>query len=274
MKSCSMSILIIINIITQTSISARCEGQNCINRKPHNRIYVVAHRGAHQGIPENSLPAYQKAIDLGCDFVEIDVRTTKDGRFVSIHNSKIDDYVTGLKGKVKDFTFDELRSLDIGIKKGNEWKGTRIPSFQEILELCKGKIGIYLDLKEAPVDKLVEIIKEYGMEKDIIWYIAASDENDLGELKSSCPECIPMPDPGAQNNIKTVADKFNICVLSTDMGRLSAEFVSIAHKYNTMVISDEKEGDKAEWKKMLEWKTDGIQTDRPEILISFLKSVK
>jgi len=49
----------------------------------------------HNGIPENSLAAYQKAIDLGCDFVEIDVRTTKDGRFVSVHNSTIDSYVEG-----------------------------------------------------------------------------------------------------------------------------------------------------------------------------------
>ena len=47
----------------------------------HDGVYVVAHRGAHEGIPENTLPAYQKAIDLGADFVEIDVRTTKDGKF-------------------------------------------------------------------------------------------------------------------------------------------------------------------------------------------------
>ena len=48
--------------------------------------YVIAHRGVHNGIPENSLAAYQKAIDLGCDFIEIDVRKTRDGRMVSIHN--------------------------------------------------------------------------------------------------------------------------------------------------------------------------------------------
>ncbi|MGZ5101743.1 MAG: glycerophosphodiester phosphodiesterase [Usitatibacter sp.] len=95
-------------------------------------------------------------MDLGCDFVEIDVRTTKDGKFVSIHDSKIDDYVPGKKGRVNELTYDELRALDIGIKKGTQWEGTRIPSFEEILQLCHGKIGIYLDLKSAPVDKLVE----------------------------------------------------------------------------------------------------------------------
>lgn len=69
--------------------------------EPKNKsTYVIAHRGVHNGIPENSLPAYQKAIDLGCDFIEIDARETKDGRIVSIHNSTIDAYVKGGKGKM------------------------------------------------------------------------------------------------------------------------------------------------------------------------------
>jgi len=244
----------------------------CITRKPRNGIYVIAHRGVHHGIPENSLPAYQKAIDIGCDFVEIDVRTTRDGRFVSIHDSKIDDYAEGKKGKVNELTFDELRALDIGIRKGPQWKGTRIPSFEEILELCRGKIGIYLDLKSAPVDKLVEIIKRYGMEKDVIWYIPASDTKNINELRLICPECLPMPDPGAKNNIKAVREKFSSCVLATDLKQLDGEFVKIAHENNIKVISDDKEAKKDEWTKMIEWKTDGIQTDKPEKLISYLKS--
>jgi glycerophosphoryl diester phosphodiesterase len=60
-------------------------------RAPRNgNVYVVAHRGAHDGVPENTLAAYQRAIDMGCDFVEIDVRTTRDGVLVSIHNSTIE----------------------------------------------------------------------------------------------------------------------------------------------------------------------------------------
>ncbi|MGZ7210565.1 MAG: glycerophosphodiester phosphodiesterase, partial [Methanobacterium sp.] len=181
------TLLVLVYIIFPLKIYAQGPDRTCIMRKPHNGTYVIAHRGAHHGMPENSLPAYQKAIDLGCDFVEIDVRTTKDGKFVSIHDSKIDDYVPGKKGRVNELTYDELRALDIGIKKGTQWEGTRIPSFEEILQLCHGKIGIYLDLKSAPVDKLVEIIKKYGMERDIIWYISASDSKDLNDLKANCP---------------------------------------------------------------------------------------
>ena len=127
-------------------------------RKAKHGVYVIAHRGAHVGIPENSLAAYQKAIDLGCDFVEIDVRTTKDGHFVSMHNSTIDEYVNGAKGKVSEHTLAELKLLDIGSRVGSEWKDTRVPTFEEILKLCQGKIGIYLDLKAASIPALVKII--------------------------------------------------------------------------------------------------------------------
>jgi glycerophosphoryl diester phosphodiesterase len=83
---------------------------------------VVAHRGEHNGIPENSLPAYRKEIEPGYDFVEIGVRTTMDGRFVSVRNSGIDDYVEGYRGKVREYSFSELRSMDIGLITGREWK--------------------------------------------------------------------------------------------------------------------------------------------------------
>src|SRR5262245_18834783 len=78
----------------------------------HGGVYVVAHRGAHQGIPENSLAVYQRAIELGVDFVEIDIRMTKDGVPVSRHNDSVDAYVKGAKGRVEDMMFDDLRELD------------------------------------------------------------------------------------------------------------------------------------------------------------------
>lgn len=71
-------------------------------RKENNGdMYVIAHRGAHNGIPEISLAAYQKAIDLGFDFVEIDVSTTKDGKFTSVHNSTIELYIEVITGESK-----------------------------------------------------------------------------------------------------------------------------------------------------------------------------
>jgi glycerophosphoryl diester phosphodiesterase len=157
---------------------------------------------------------------------------------------------------------------------GPEWKDTRIPSFEEILRLCKGKIGIYLDLKAAPVPELIRIIKQYKMERDIFWYIPSNRVKEISELATDCPGCILMPDPGKEDNVLNVIEEFNAKVLATDMGDLSNSFVYKAHSLNAAVIVDEGEGTKAEWTKIIEWHTDGIQTDDPEKLISFLKSRK
>ncbi len=146
-------------------------------------IYVIAHRGAHQGIPENTLAAYQQAIDLGADFVEIDLRTTKDGQFVSIHNRTIDAYtIDGSRGQVRDFTLQQIRALDIGSRVGPEWKDERVPTFDEILELCKDRIGIYLDLKDAPVDQVAAKIQEHGMQRQVVWCESSHCGRDSSQL--------------------------------------------------------------------------------------------
>lgn len=232
-------------------------------------VYVVAHRGAHEGIPENSLPAYQKAIDLGCDFVEIDVRTTKDGKFVSVHNGTIDSYVEGQKGRVSDMTLDELRALDIGARVGEQWKGTRIPTFEEILDLCKGKIGIYLDLKAASVPELVKIVKAKGMENDVIWYVGG---RNLADLKASCPECFEMPDPGPEKNLAGLLAETKPRTVAAVWEHLSKTFVDACHAAGAIVICDEDGTDC--WNDMLAWGTDGIQTDHPADLIAYLNARK
>jgi len=241
-------------------------------RKAKNgNVYVIAHRGAHVGIPENSLPAIRKAIELHCDFVEIDTRLTKDGHIVSVHNSLVDEYVVGSKGKVNGFTLEEIKKLDIGEKTGANWKNTRIPTIEEILQLCKGKIGIYLDLKEPLVEQLIPIIRKYGMEQDIVWYIPVNRSEEITLLQKLSPKSIPMPDPGSEKNIEQACKAFHPQVLASDMGQLNASFVQKAHQNSARVFVDENKGTAEEWNQILEWETDGIQTDDPEKLISFLK---
>jgi len=260
-------LFVFLSILPLNNISA----QDYLPKPKSANVYVVAHRGAHIGIPENTLAAYKKAIELGCDFVEIDLRKTKDGKFVSVHNSTIDAYTDGkVKGKVGDFTLAELKQLNIGERVGPEWVNERIPTFEEILQLCKGKIGIYLDLKEPDVKAQIDIIRKYGMEQDIIWYIPASYMDVIKEVKKICPKCIPMPDPGPKENIKKVFDEVHPIVIATDMGELNSEYMSIAKELKIRVIVDEDKGTEEEWDRILNWGTDGIQTDNPARLIKYL----
>jgi len=252
---------VLLSIVTLTSASTELP----LLPPKQGGLYVVAHRGAHQGIPENTLAAYQKAIDLGADFVEIDVRTTKDGKFVSVHNSSIDAYAPGHTGNVAEMTLEELRALDIGSRVGPEWAGAKIPTFEEILDLCKGKIGIYLDLKNAPVMPLAEAIMARGMEHQVIWYAGVSE---LEEMKEVCPECVEMPDPGPEEFLAKLLETKPRVVASV-WRFYSPAFVKACHDAGAIVIVDES--DPTCWEDAIAWGSDGIQTNHPEELIAFLK---
>ena len=262
--------LIVFSLSAQTM--AQTHSANFPKPKQGN-TYVIAHRGAHNGIPENSLAAYQKAIDLGCDFIEIDTRLTKDKVIVSVHNPKIDAYVAGRGGNVGDYTLAELKTMDIGAGVGEEWEGTQIPSLEEILELCRGKIGIYIDLKEPLVPEVLSLLQKYQMEGNAVWYIHHLRMKQIKKVNKSCDKCYVMPDPGKEKNIKKVVRKAKPVVLATDMSKLNDQFVKTAHKYNVKVFTDDDAGNVEEWKKILEWGTDGIQTNHPEKLIQYLKKI-
>jgi glycerophosphoryl diester phosphodiesterase len=265
--------IILCSILFVSSVSPFAQSTDETNREailpsPKNGgVYVVAHRGAHNGIPENSLPAYEKAIELGADFVEIDVRTTRDGNLVSIHNATIDAYVERRTGKVNEMTLAELRTLDIGVRVDSKWKGTRIPTFEEILSLCKGRIGIYLDLKDADVGEVVDVIREYNMEQEIIWYASPRNLEKLGKL---CEQCIPMPDPYTEKNLPKIIERFKPDVIAATWDDYSKRFVETCHDAGAIVIVDES--DPSCWEDAVAWGSDGIQTDHPEELIAYLKS--
>ncbi len=245
-------------------------GEETPMRQPrHGDVYVVAHRGAHRQIPENTIAAYRRAIELGVDFIEVDVRTTRDGEFVSVHNPTVDAYCTdGTTGRVRDFTLAELKTLDIGSRIGPQWADERIPTFAEILDLCRGgKCGIYLDLKAADVEPLIRLIRERGMARDVLWYASPGKLEDVREL---CPECIPMPDPGPEIMLPGIIEVFKPRVIAAVWRHYSPGFVQTCHENGAIVIVDES--DPTCWGDALSWGSDGIQTDHPAQLIEFIES--
>src|SRR5258707_15216110 len=99
------------------------------------RIMVIAHRGEHLHHPENTMAAFQAAIDAGADYFELDVRTTSDGKFVIMHDNTLDRTTNGT-GEVYKHTFDEIRALDAGAKFSPAFAGTKVPTLDEALELA------------------------------------------------------------------------------------------------------------------------------------------
>src|ERR1017187_1147543 len=126
------------------------------------RVVAISHRGEHLHHPENTMPAFQEAIRLGAGYIEVDVRTTADGKLILSHDGTVNRCTNG-QGDVARMTFDELRALDAGIKSGPEYAGTRMPSFDEVLDLARGKIDVYVDVKQVSARDLVAHIQDHGM---------------------------------------------------------------------------------------------------------------
>lgn len=110
------------------------------------RPLIFAHRGACKVAPENTLPAFQAALDLGADGIELDVQFSSDGKLVVIHNPTLEATTDGA-GRVTAHTFEALRSLDAGRHFGSQFAGTPLPALDEVLDLCKGRLLMNIELK-------------------------------------------------------------------------------------------------------------------------------
>jgi len=131
---------------------------------------VIGHKGSCADSPENTLAGIRRAIEAGAHAAEVDVRTTKDGFLVCMHDDTLD-RTTERKGRVSDLTLVEIQKLDVGSKFDKKFAGERVPTLREVLTVAKGKTGIMLDLKEAGDDyirKIVAEVREHGEPKRIV----------------------------------------------------------------------------------------------------------
>lgn len=116
---------------------------------PATRVrQVVAHRGSSVDRPENTLASTRRAIEVGATACEVDVRTTRDGALVLSHDATLDRMTDG-SGKINDKTLGEIQQFDAGRKFDPKFSGERIPTLEQVLTLCRGKIDVLLDLKEG-----------------------------------------------------------------------------------------------------------------------------
>lgn len=116
---------------------------------------ITAHRGSSSEAPENTIPAFEKAIEEGADYVEMDVRLTSDGELVLMHDPSTE-RTTGVDKLVCDTTYEELQQLDAGAEFSDEYAGTKIPTLQEAIDTCKGKVMMNIELKTVRNDGELE----------------------------------------------------------------------------------------------------------------------
>jgi len=132
---------------------------------------VIAHRGANAYAPENTLPAFEKALAMGADGVETDILLTADGHVVLSHDDTIDRCSDG-SGRVDELTLAQLRERDFGAWFGEEFAGTPIPTLEEFLDVVQTADLILIELKSSDGDiaaQTVQAVKERGLMDRVIF---------------------------------------------------------------------------------------------------------
>lgn len=176
-----------------------------------SKVAVIAHRGASAYGPEHTLAAYKQAITMKADYVEFDLQMTKDGHLIAMHDETLarttnakEVYPDRAPWLVKDFTLEEISSLDAGSwfnqeypnMAKQEYKGQHVPTLEEAIEFVKqhgnGKVGLYMETKAPNVypgmeEKLIEVLKKANVLADENLFLESFSEDSLRKLKSLEP---------------------------------------------------------------------------------------
>lgn len=154
------------------------------------RVLTVAHRADWRNAPENSLPAIRRALDMGVEIVEIDVRRTKDGRFVVIHDRTLERTTTGT-GRVEDHTLAELRELRLLAATGHP-TAERIPTLEEALEIVRGRALVNLDKSADHPAEVFAVVKACGAERFALMSVRQSREEMRAKFPGLLDEMLYM----------------------------------------------------------------------------------
>lgn len=232
-----------------------------------DELMVAAHRAAHRFHPENSLGAIQEAIRLGVDIVELDIRVSKDGIPLIMHDQTVDRTTTG-SGDVASLEWDYLKSLNL------KFEGTpsssKIPTLKEALLVCKGKIMVDMDMKTDQIDAVLEVVKELEMEEDLIFF--DSDWEVLAVIQASIPEAILMPRAHKPKDIKKMVKLLKPNVVHIDPTFYSPKTIALAEKHKLRIwinaLGDmdrelDKSKDKEKAKVWISMGANMVQTDLP-----------
>jgi glycerophosphoryl diester phosphodiesterase len=235
---------------------------------PH--IMVIAHRGAHEGIPSNTLLSLKEGIRLGVDYVECDIRTTADHKLVIMHNETVNGTTNGT-GKIRDMTLRQIRKLDVGIKVGPQFAGTKVPTLDEMLKVARGKIGIYADTKDASPQALLGALRKYGMlSHTVIYGYHLAFFEGVAKLD---PDAWIMPESRNATVLRSLLHEFHLQYVAFSASDFQEPLISMTKQAGAKIYVDRLgPADNPEsWQAAVDAGADGIQTDHPAELLKYLR---
>jgi len=228
----------------------------------------IAHRGASGNFPENTAVAFEKAIKASADMIEMDCQLSQDGHVVIFHDERLS-RTAGARGRLKDKTLDQLKTLDVGQWRKKSYKGERILTLEEVLEIISDRADLCLDIKHFPDGppgieiKLLFIVSRYDYLDRTIF--SSIDHRCLSRVRELAPEARL----GVILDAKTQADPF---VVTEELAAASVHIEKDLASREFFEKAREQGLDVHVWtvnevrdmEKFVSWGVQGIVSDFPE----------
>lgn len=229
-------------------------------------VAVIAHRGEHNHHAENTLPAIQSAIDLGADYVELDVRTTSDGKLVLMHDDSVDRTTNG-HGKVRDLTEDQIEHLSMKGYPGG------VPTFDEALALAlaHGRIGVYVDWKDATPEAVAHALEAHDMVGHVVVYGGVAK---LAALQKLEPTIHVMPEANSAEELEQATAVLHPVVVAFDEHDFKPDVIAEAKADKEAIYVDRlwAQDTPAYWQDAINRGANAIQTNFPAELVAYLRA--
>lgn len=236
------------------------------------RFQVCAHRGASGSHPENTLAAFRAAAELGVERMEFDVRRTVDGGLVVIHDPTVDRTTNG-SGPVCELTLCAIRSLDAGSHKGPAFAGERVPTLEEVLDVCPMIVNVNVypgprDL-EALVDAVVETLVDRGRLRNAFIAAGAAVVRRVLQTEPRMRCCL-LGEEAGRPDYPEISAEHGCYILQPSNRVVTEEFCERAHAYGQGVHPFYAD-DEPEMRRLIACGVDGILTNEPALLQQVLR---
>lgn len=226
------------------------------------RIEVVVHRGANALAPENTLPSADSALVHGADWIEVDVRTSRDGVLYNLHDAELDRTTNGT-GIIGDWMSADIDTLDAGEWFAPEYRGLRVPTIASMLDGLRDRALVYFDVKDGDLQQLVTMVRQKGFaDRSFFWF---GKEKMLRQFLTLAPE---MKVKVNANDIERLQYWMQICqpaIVETHVEHVTPTFIDFCreHSIRIMVAAQGESAD--DYRRALQCGADMINLDKPEI---------
>ena len=247
--------------------------------RPNLEIMTIAHRGALKFAPENTLPAIEKAIELGFDYVEMDIKYTGDDIPIVIHDQWVDRTTDGV-GDIGEMTLEQIKALDAGSWFGPAFAGTKIPTLEEALQTAQGKICVFWDTKGFPRESVIDLFKKYGFDRECLLIsfggLGMGGTNDAPDrIVKLLPTAPLVPVVRTIEEITEILAEYpNIRGIWIPIGRVTPELVDFAHAQGLLVGSTTlaQRDHHHNYRKLIDNGVDIFMLDHIDIFQNYLKT--